>query len=60
MNPLPLIPAVLAAMVVAAADARVLPQTIDFTLITNMAGIGALGFTTTAPCCATTTTAWRV
>jgi hypothetical protein len=25
---------------------RVLPETIDFTLITNMAGIGALGFTT--------------
>jgi hypothetical protein len=46
MGPLALIPAVLAAVMVAASDVRVLPETIDFTLVTNMAGIGALGFTT--------------
>jgi len=45
MNPLPLIPAALAAIVVAVTDVRVLPEVIDFTLITNLAGVGALGFT---------------
>ena len=40
----PLAALVLVALVTAT-DVRVLPEVIDFTLITNMAGAGALGFT---------------
>ena len=45
MNPLPLLPVAVAAAIVAATDVRVLPEVVDFTLITNAAGFGALAAT---------------
>jgi hypothetical protein len=45
MNPLPLIPVVIGAAILAATDVRVFPEVVDFTLITNAAGFGALSTT---------------